>query len=272
MQETLRERHSTRAPSASFGRTGRVVAEPLIFAPRPALPRWLCRSHSIVRPSPRSSNYGENGDGSTEPQVASWRPCATVDVSAGAARALRRLQQHVLQVAEQWHGAGAQHSCVGRWGRISIDQIASVTQHPTLIRSVLGYFSPKIWANYGFYVQKRVARRRGPSNRPSDEQIQGERVTLYIGQHRRRVRSASLVYLERPSSRSSTGSSRTGPLGAGLDALGGRRRLHAPAARTGPRAVSPPTRELTALVVAYALLEVPRRVRDLGLMSSGQIT
>ena len=171
---------SERAP----GRTGRVVAEPLIFAPRPALPRWLCRSHSVVRPSPRSHIshiYGGNGDGSTEPQVASWRPCATVDVSAGAARALRRLQQHVLQVAEQWHGAGAQHSCVGRWGRISIDQIASVTQHPTLIRAVLGYFSPRnLGLTTGFTcgVQKRVARRRGPSGRPSDEQIQGERVTF----------------------------------------------------------------------------------------------
>ena len=38
------------------------------------------------------------------------------------------------------------------------------------------------------------------------------------------------------------------------------------------RAVGPPTRELIALIVANALLGVPRRVRDLGLMSSGQIT
>ena len=164
---------SERAP----GRTGRVVAEPLIFAPRPALPRWLCRSHSVVRPSPRSHIshiYGGNGDGSTEPQVASWRPCATVDVSAGAARALRRLQQHVLQVAEQWHGAGAQHSCVGRWGRISIDQIASVTQHPTLIRSVLGSNPTFTGLNVGFFRQscakrrsRRVAGRR--PQRPSNE-------------------------------------------------------------------------------------------------------
>ena len=41
--------------------------------------------------------------------------------------------------------------------------------------------------------------------------IRGERA-IFIHQLRRRVRSASLVYLERPSSRSSTGSSRTGPL------------------------------------------------------------
>ena len=95
-RDTLNAR-SERAP----GRTGRVVAGPLIFAPRPAPPRWLCRSHSVVRPSPRSHIshiYGGNGDGSTEPQVASWRPCATVDVSAGAARALRRLQQQYYKL------------------------------------------------------------------------------------------------------------------------------------------------------------------------------
>ena len=115
------------------------------------------------------------------------------------------------------------------------------------------------------------AARRGPSTAEAFKRVGYEVNGLlsYTGQHRRRVRAASLVYLERPSSRSSTGSSRTGPLGAGLDALGGRRRLHARAARAGPRAVSPPTLELTALVVAYALLEVPRRVRDLGLMSPG---
>ncbi len=33
-------------------------------------------------------------------------PCASVDVSYGRRARLRRLQQHVLQVAEQWHGAG----------------------------------------------------------------------------------------------------------------------------------------------------------------------
>ena len=95
------------SPFISIGRAGRVVAGPLIFAPRPAPPRWLCRGHSVVRPSPRSSNYGENGDGSTEPQAASWRPCASIDVTSGRRARLRRLQQHVLQVAEQWHGAGS---------------------------------------------------------------------------------------------------------------------------------------------------------------------
>ena len=92
---------------------------------------------------------------------------------------MRRLQQHVLQVAEQWHGAGAQHSCVGRWGRISIDQIASVTQHPTLIRSVLGYLAQNLTTGFtcGVFTEHRTPR-RGPSKRPPDEQIQGERVTF----------------------------------------------------------------------------------------------
>ena len=174
MQGALREILSTRGPSAAPGRAGRVLAEPLIFAPRPAPPRWLCRGHSVVRPSPRSSNYGENGDGSTEPQAASWRPCASIDVTSGRRARLRRLQQHVLQVAEQWHGAGAQHSCVGRWGRISIDQIASVTQHPTLIRPSELLNPTFTGLNVGFFRlpcakrrSRRVAGRR--PQRPSNE-------------------------------------------------------------------------------------------------------
>ena len=93
---------SERAP----GRTGRVVAEPLIFASRPAPPRWMCRSHSIVRPSPRSSNYGENGDGSTEPQAASWRPCDSVDALRRARLAAPLAVACKLQ--SSGHGAGTQ--------------------------------------------------------------------------------------------------------------------------------------------------------------------
>ena len=96
---------SERAP----GRTGRVVAEPLIFAPRPALPRRLCRSHSVVRPSPRSHIshiYGGNGDGSTEPQVASWLH-AIVLTRRCAARAWRPLAV-ARKLQSSGHGAGTQ--------------------------------------------------------------------------------------------------------------------------------------------------------------------
>ena len=61
----------------------------------------------MARPSPRSHIY-ENGDTSAEMRAASWRPCASIDVTSGRRARLRRLQQHVLQVAEQWHGAGTQ--------------------------------------------------------------------------------------------------------------------------------------------------------------------
>ena len=117
----------------------------------------------------------------------------------------------------------------GPLGRISIDQIASVTQHPTLIRAVLGSNPTFTGLNVGFFqttVRKApFAARRGLSTEEAFKRVGYEvnGILLYTGQHRRRVRSASLVYLERPSSRSSTGSSRTGPLGAGFDAVGGRR-------------------------------------------------
>ena len=177
MQEALLEIFATRGPSATPGRAGRVVAEPLIFAPRPALPRWLCRSHSVVRPSPRSHIshiYGGNGDGSTEPQAASWLHAIVLT------RPLRRARLAALAVARttscravaRW--LAAQHSCVGRWGRISIDQIASVTQHPTLIRSVLGSNPTFTGLNVGFFRlscakrrSRRVAGRR--PQRPSNE-------------------------------------------------------------------------------------------------------
>ena len=116
------------------------------------------------------------------------------------------------------------------------------------------------------------AARRGPSTAEAFKRVGYEVNGLFSFTSFAGESSASLVSLERSSTRSSTGSSRTGPLGAGLDALGGRRRLHARAARAGPRAVSPPTLELTALVVAYASLGVPCRVRDLCLTSPGQIT
>jgi len=94
---------SERAP----GRTGRVVAEPLIFAPRPALPRWLCRSHSVVRPSPRSSNYGENGDGSTEPQAASWLHAIVLTRPLRRARLAAPLAV-ACKLQSSGHGAGTQ--------------------------------------------------------------------------------------------------------------------------------------------------------------------
>ena len=60
----------------------------------------------------------------------------------------------------------AQHSCVGRWGRISIDQIAPVTQHPTLIHAVLGYLVLNLAKCRVFQTGVRkapFAARRGPS-------------------------------------------------------------------------------------------------------------
>ena len=55
---------------------------------------------------------------------------------------------------------------MGRWGRISIDQIASVTQHPTLIRAVLGYLILNLAKCRVFQTIVRkapFAARRGPS-------------------------------------------------------------------------------------------------------------
>ena len=105
---STREILSTRCSSAAFGRTGRVVAEPLIFAPRPAPPRWLGRSHSAVRPSPRSSNYGENGDGSTEPQAASWRPCASVERPRVPRARCVACSSTYYKLQSEWHGAGSE--------------------------------------------------------------------------------------------------------------------------------------------------------------------
>ena len=157
------------SPFISVGRAGRVVAGPLIFAPRPAPPRWLCRGHSVVRPSPRSHIshiYGGNGDGSTAPQAVSWHHAIALTCPLVAAHAWRRLQWHVARLQSSGTVLAAQHSCVGRWGRISIDQIASVTQHPTLIRSVLGT-NPTYWAKCRVFqttVRKApFAARRGPS-------------------------------------------------------------------------------------------------------------
>ena len=77
------------------------------IAPRPAPPRWMCRSHSVVRPSPRSSNYGENGDGSTEPQAASWRPCASVDLPLVPRARCVACSSTYYKLQSEWHGAGS---------------------------------------------------------------------------------------------------------------------------------------------------------------------
>ena len=208
--------------------------------------RCAAEPQRCVRPSPRSHIYGENGDGSTEPQAASWRPCASVERPLVPRARCVACSSTYYKLQSEWHGAGSAAFVRGPLGRISIDQIASVTQHPTL--TPCAWFKPDIyWAKCRVFSDYRAQSAVRGASRAVDRRglqtsrIRGERA-IFIHQLRRRVRSASLVSLERSSTRSSTGSSRTGPLGAGLDALGGRRRLHARAARAGPRAVSPPTR------------------------------
>ena len=50
----------------------------------------------------------ENGDASAEMRAASWRPCASIDVTSGHRARLAALAVARSKVAEQWHGAGTQ--------------------------------------------------------------------------------------------------------------------------------------------------------------------
>ena len=60
-----------------------------------------------VRPSPRSHIYGENGDGSTEPQAASWRPCASVERPRVPRARCVACSSTYYKLQSEWHGAGS---------------------------------------------------------------------------------------------------------------------------------------------------------------------
>ena len=175
----------------------------------------------------RAHTSMENGDSSAEMRAGSWRPCASIDVTSGHRARLAALAVARSKVAEQWHGACSAAFVRGPLGPhfYRSNRIRNTT--PDSYTLCAGYKPDIYWAKcrvFQITVRKApFAARRGPSTAEAFKRVGYEVNGLFSFTSFAGESSASLVSLERSSTRSPTGSSRTGPLGAGFDAVGGRR-------------------------------------------------